>query len=380
MGHVLCSGKRLPALIAVATAFLAFGADQALAVRTAAGAAPITRATDPVNWTGTVEGSAGGPSDCDGLFSTNLCSSFFLAPGENGRIEVVVDPAVPTVDEVLAVDLNLFVFDCGPVELRPLVGGPANPQTGCDLPVLLSGSSDAPGQNNVGESERVTFVATAGTAYEVLTVPAVTFAPAPYNGCAAYDDASDPTDGVCVDPAPTEAPGPVPATQFLQDCAPAGAGSGSTGSRHVTGGGYFRRPNDKKQHFSTHVNRKDSKLKGVLNFNDEVTNSRYSSKRITCAFFNDADKSVVYRGTATKKTKGSDGKQQEVGYCFSARARDGGKEGGPVDEFEVSFFRFNAANETCDTSAAGTETFGGPLDKGQVTYHLQGDDERCRDD
>jgi hypothetical protein len=372
MGHVLRSGKRLPAFMAVAIGLFIFSAAPALAVRNPEGAAPIHPGTDPVRWTGEVNGSAAGPSECDGLFSTNVCSSFFLAAKATGQIEVVVEPAVAALDEMLAIDLNLVVFDCGPIELVPLVGTPANPQAGCDMPVELSGSGRPPGSGNQGEAERITFQATAGNAYEVLTLP-FTFGPAVYRGCAAYN-------GGCADPALTEEPGPVPATQFLNDCAPAGGGTGSTGSRHVTGGGYFRRPNDKKQQFSTKVNRKDSKLKGVLNFNDEVTNSRYASSHITCAFFNDSEKSVVYRGLARRKTKGSNGKYQEVRYCFSARARDGGKEGGPVDEFEVSFFPFNAADETCDTSPLGVEKYGGPLDKGQVKYHFQGDDERCRDD
>lgn len=380
MRHVLICGRRPHAFIAVAILFFTLSAGQALAARTPAGAAPINSATDPVNWTGTVEGSVGGPTECDDdlsdplnpIISTAVCSSFFLEATETGRIEAVVMPTVPAPDPLLAPDLNVFVFACdAPIETAPIVGGPANPQLGCLTPIPLSGSGPTPGQGNAGSDERVTFQAVAGVAYEVLTVPGFAFAPTQYNGCAAYDDPSVSTDGECVDPAPTEEPGPVPATQFLQDC-----GTGSAGNRHVTGGGYFSAPNDKKQHFATHVNRKDDKLKGVLNFKDETTDSRYFSEHITCAAFNDADKSVQYKGTASKKMKGQSGNWKEVRYCFTARAKDGGKQGGPVDEFVVSFFPFNATDNTCNTSPLGAETFGGPVYKGQVTYHFKGDDER----
>lgn len=394
--HVLFCGRRLRAGLTLAVAVLTFTvfAGEAFAVRSAA-APPsfaMSEANDPDEWTGAVEGAVGAPEDCDDVIipnidptlppdiivSTNTCSQHFIEAVENGQIRVVVTGDVlPGMDAVNKPSLDVFVFEC---TQQDLLGNPTN----CvRIPDAQLQPTPGPGQNPPGQTqaddEVVIFNATAGNAYEILTVPA--FAQAingtvpTYGGCAEYLTLDE---GFCPDPAPAQQP-VVPADEFLQDC-----GTGATG-RWKASWGVLQKFADGNKRQSSGNARQDDKTpqaddddrenkRGNAQLKDDATKTRFHLERWGAMCFIEgtspdrtgSGNKAVLKGLFEKRVRSENGSVMKSFSCASWELEDNTnprKNTASGDSVKATFFPFTGdpknpgAGGSCDTNPAAGETF-----------------------
>jgi hypothetical protein len=393
---------RLRALVVI-TAFAAAAlalASPALAVSEPATPFTGTFTKNPAttdNWRGEIFGAAA-PADCGRVNDLNqvggfVCSVHDTNPQDFGTAEVVV-----TLDTSLALSTPqtaAAAFRCvDPVETDPITGAP--------LPLQIDNATctqvafrDQAANPNIPQL-RLTFPVQGDNPaepvdtvfYEVRVIPIETGTDIiPYTACAGYiDNGADPCpNDVALNQQPPDQFNTVPASEFLV-CSP-----GDAGNRRFTGSGTVEVGGAKEQQVSISVRQRaetPNRPQGQINHRFFPTKRKFHSKKLACASFHDATKTVEVRGIGWTKVDG----QRPRKVCFVSHFQDadyaaGNNQTGKGDNFDITTVPFNrgpdpnsTADDTCGEIGTSPELHNGTLTKGNFRYRINNRGDDCEFD